>query len=107
MTAVPKFWRRDIRKKISELEREFIDRRNSAQCMLDRHYIRASDLEQLQEQKYLINALAIEASRLDDKYRACFIGKKEPDPNYEQLAYMLEGAKKLIAMELRRRHLFY
>lgn len=104
MIAIPKFWRRGIRARISGLEAEFIHRRNKVQDMLiDRDYLKILHITILEDRILYISRLSLEASKLDDEYRDCFIVGKQSDPNYEQLQYMLRGVKNLISFECNHR----
>ncbi|MEK6859677.1 MAG: hypothetical protein AABX54_02575 [Nanoarchaeota archaeon] len=99
-----KFWRLGARRRIRELEEDFIRLRNSAQEMLfDKNYFYDYTLERLENQALLVNGASLRASRLADNHKSYFTGKAKSDPNYEQLMIMYTGIKMVIQREKRRR----
>lgn len=93
------------KKRVEQLEKEFIARRNLVHNEVlasPRAYLEVFNTEQLREQIFMYNGLALEVSKLDDEYKI-IRGFRESDPNYQQLMVMYNGIRNIIRREIHNR----
>lgn len=92
--------------RVRELEQIFIERRDTVIGVLSdskkRLLPERCSIKQLEDELCLYNHLTLEASKLDDEYRA-ITKRNQSDPNYDQLIAMYNGVKNLLRREIRER----
>ncbi|MBS3078905.1 hypothetical protein J4218_02175 [Candidatus Pacearchaeota archaeon] len=96
--------REPIDYRLKELEQGFIDRRTMVEKMFfDKTYLdEYTTVGRLHDLMLTINGLSIESSRFDDEYRA-LAHQNISNPNYEQLQFMLRGARQIVQRKIRYR----
>lgn len=98
------FFKEGYSPKMLELRQEFIRRRDDVLKLLcDRDYLRDRDEGWLFDDLNLHDGLTIEASNLDNQFRANSRRNKS-DPNYEQLQVMYGSMRRKIIREINKKH---